>query len=248
MRIDVFLVENGFFPSRSKAAQAIGEGRVLLNGRPVSKAALNVEVDACVTVTQPQTQYVSRAGYKLQEALNVFGVDVRGMTVLDVGASTGGFTDCLLQHGASYVFALDVGTDQLAASLRQDARVRCMEGFNARRLCKADLEFEVGLVTMDVSFISQRLLYPAVASVLPPGGLFISLIKPQFEVGRAHVGKGGIVHDPHGKLIADVLDCLRSAASAAGLRLLRHTPSPILGGDGNREYLALFLRNSYEIN
>ena len=239
MRIDLFLAENGYCKSRSKAAEAIKEGRVLVDGKPVEKPSFLVEEGMEVTLLESEEEgFVSRAGYKLEGALKAFDIDVSGMTAVDLGASTGGFTDCLLQRGASYVYAVDVGHSQLDEKLLCDARVKNMEKTNARYLKKEDFARPVDMVVTDVSFISQRLLYPAVADILPSGGLFVSLIKPQFEVGKQHVGKGGIVRDPGGKLFRNLLAELKAEGSNHGLKLLLYTDSPILGGDGNREYLA----------
>ena len=239
MRIDLFLAENGYCKSRSKAAEAIKEGRVLVDGKPVEKPSFLVEEGMEVTLLESEEEgFVSRAGYKLEGALKAFSIDVSGMTAVDLGASTGGFTDCLLQRGASYVYAVDVGHSQLDEKLLCDARVKNMEKTNARYLKKEDFARPVDMVVTDVSFISQRLLYPAVADILPSGGLFVSLIKPQFEVGKQHVGKGGIVRDPQGKLFRNLLAELKAEGSNHGLKLLSYTDSPILGGDGNREYLA----------
>lgn len=239
MRIDLFLAENGYCKSRSKAAEAIKEGRVLVDGKPVEKPSFLVEEGMEVTLLESEEEgFVSRAGYKLEGALKAFDIDVSGMTAVDLGASTGGFTDCLLQRGAAYVYAVDVGHSQLDEKLLCDARVKNMEKTNARYLKKEDFARPVDMVVTDVSFISQRLLYPAVADILPSGGLFVSLIKPQFEVGKQHVGKGGIVRDPGGKLFRNLLAELKAEGSNHGLKLLSYTDSPILGGDGNREYLA----------
>lgn len=239
MRIDVYLAENGYCKSRSKAAEAIKEGRVLVCGKPVEKPSFLVEEGMEVTLLESEEEgFVSRAGYKLEGALKAFDIDVSGMTAVDLGASTGGFTDCLLQRGASYVYAVDVGHSQLDEKLLCDARVKNMEKTNARYLKKENFARPVDLVVTDVSFISQRLLYPAVADILPSGGLFVSLIKPQFELGKQHVGKGGIVRDPSGKLFRNLLAELKAEGSNHGLKLLSYTDSPILGGDGNREYLA----------
>ena len=229
MRIDLYLAEKGYCKSRSKAAEAVKEGKVLVNGKPVEKPSFLVEEGMEVTFLESEEEgFVSRAGYKLEGAL----------IAVDLGASTGGFTDCLLQRGAAYVYAVDVGHSQLDDKLLCDARVCNMEKTNARYLKKTDFSRSVGIVVTDVSFISQRLLYPAVADILPAGGLFVSLIKPQFEVGKQHIGKGGIVRDPSGKLFRNLLAELTAAGSNYGLRLLSYTDSPILGGDGNREYLA----------
>ncbi len=239
MRIDLFLAENGYCKSRSKAAEAIKEGRVLVDGKPVEKPSFLVEEGMEVTLLESEEEgFVSRAGYKLEGALKAFDIDVSGMTAVDLGASTGGFTDCLLQRGAAYVYAVDVGHSQLDEKLLCDARVKNMEKTNARYLKKEDFARPVDMVVTDVSFISQRLLYPAVSDILPSGGLFVSLIKPQFEVGKQHVGKGGIVRDPQGKLFRNLLAELKAEGSNHGLKLLSYTDSPILGGDGNREYLA----------
>ncbi|MCH5183268.1 MAG: TlyA family RNA methyltransferase [Oscillospiraceae bacterium] len=241
-RLDVYLASNGYCKSRSKAAEAIASGRVTVDGTPVSKASFPVEEGMVVAVTEPASAYVSRAGYKLEAALDGFALDVRGKTALDIGASTGGFTDCLLQRGAAYVYAVDVGTAQLDEQLRQDERVCCREQTNARYLRREDFDRSIDLVTVDVSFLSQKLLYPAIAEVLSAGGVLVTLIKPQFEVGPAHVGKGGIVRDPQGKLFRSLLETLTSEARKNGLQLRATLPSPLPGGDGNREYLAYFLR------
>ena len=241
-RIDVYLAEHGYCKSRSQAASAIAEGRVLIGGVPVSKASVPVEDGAAIEVIQKDTRFVSRAGYKLDAALTAFDIDVCNATAVDLGASTGGFTDCLLQRGASFVYAVDVGSGQLDESLLADARVKNMENTNARYLTRDAFDKSIGIVVTDVSFISQRLLYPAVADILPVGGVFVSLIKPQFEVGRSKVGKGGIVKDPTGKLFRGVLAELTAEGKRHGLLLQKHIDSPIKGGDGNREYLALWTK------
>lgn len=243
MRLDLYLAANGYCKSRSKAAEAIAAGRVLVDGKTVQKASFPVEEGSVVTIEESAHSYVSRAGYKLEAALDGFSLDVRGKTALDIGASTGGFTDCLLQRGAAYVYAVDVGTAQLDAQLRQDARVCCREQTNARFLRRIDFERTIDLITVDVSFLSQKLLYPAIAEILPAGGTLVTLIKPQFEVGRAHIGKGGIVRDPNGKLFRQLLIDLTASALENGLELRASLPSPLPGGDGNREYLAYFIRN-----
>lgn len=241
-RLDVYLAANGYCKSRSKAAEAIAAGRVKINGIPAQKASFPVEEGMVIEVIEPASAYVSRAGYKLEAALDGFALDLNGRVALDIGASTGGFTDCMLQRGAAFVYAVDVGTAQLDERLRLDERVCCREQTNARYLRREDFERTVDFVTVDVSFLSQRLLYPAIADILPAGGKLVTLIKPQFEVGRAHVGKGGIVRDPNGKLFRGLLETLRAAAKENGLLLQATLPSPLPGGDGNREYLACFLR------
>lgn len=240
MRIDIFLVEKGFVKSRSKAKEYIDSGRVTVNGVPVKKAGAEVTGNEEILVSDPD-KFVSRAGRKLEEALNIFDIDVTGLKALDLGASTGGFTDCLLQRGAAAVIALDVGRDQLDEKLRADTRVTVMEGVNARDIDISDLPFAPDIVTTDLSFISQTLVYPAVARVLRKG-YFISLIKPQFEAGKENIGKGGIVKDVDGKIKALVMEKITRIASENGLKLIKTAVSPILGGDGNTEYLALFER------
>ncbi|MBR6507076.1 MAG: TlyA family RNA methyltransferase [Clostridia bacterium] len=241
MRIDVFLAEKGLAPSRSKAKEYIDSGKVFLNGAPVKKAGLEVTGTEDIRVMDAD-KFVSRAGRKLEAALDIFGIDVTDLSALDLGASTGGFTDCLLQRGAKRVIALDVGRDQLDKSLREDERVFVMENTNARDIFPEDLPFLPDIITTDLSFISQTLVYPAVARVLEKG-YFISLVKPQFEAGRENIGKGGIVKDKDGKIKKAVLEKIEKAASENGLLLLKTAPSPIAGGDGNTEYLALFERS-----
>ena len=241
MRIDVFLAEKGLAPSRSKAKEYIDSGKVFLNGAPVKKAGLEVTGTEDIRVMDAD-KFVSRAGRKLEAALEIFGIDVTDLSALDLGASTGGFTDCLLQRGAKRVIALDVGRDQLDTRLREDERVFVMENTNARDIFPEDLPFLPDIITTDLSFISQTLVYPAVARVLEKG-YFISLVKPQFEAGRENIGKGGIVKDKDGKIKKAVLEKIEKAASENGLLLLKTAPSPIAGGDGNTEYLALFERS-----
>ncbi|MBO7245707.1 MAG: TlyA family RNA methyltransferase [Clostridia bacterium] len=241
MRIDLYLAEKGLAPSRSKAKEYIDSGKVFLNGAPVKKAGLEVTGTEDIRVMDAD-KFVSRAGRKLEAALEIFGIDVKGLSALDLGASTGGFTDCLLQRGAKRVIALDVGRDQLDTRLREDKRVFVMENTNARDIFPEDLPFLPDIITTDLSFISQTLVYPAVARVLEKG-YFISLVKPQFEAGRENIGKGGIVKDKDGKIKKAVLEKIEKAASENGLLLLKTAPSPIAGGDGNTEYLALFERS-----
>ncbi len=241
MRIDIFLVEKGFAKSRSKAKEYIDSGRVTVNGVPVKKAGAEVTGAEEIIVSDPD-KFVSRAGRKLEKALEVFGIDVTGLKALDLGASTGGFTDCLLQRGAERVIALDVGYGQLDEKLRADTRVTVMEGVNARDIDIPDLPYLPDIVTTDLSFISQTLVYPAVSRVLKKG-YFVSLIKPQFEAGKKNIGKGGIVKDVDGKILGEIIQKITLSAEENGLKLIKTTPSPILGGDGNTEYLALFERS-----
>ncbi len=238
-RLDVFLVKKGFFQSRAKAQSAISQGFVYINGKKSEKPSINVEGDEEITVTEEE-KFVSRAGEKLFHALNEFNVSVKGLTVLDIGASTGGFTDCLLQNGAEFVFALDVGKAQLAEKLRKDSRVAVMEGFNARNAVKGDFHREIQMIVMDVSFISQTLIYPACGDILAEDALMITLVKPQFEAGKSNIGKGGIVKDGNGKIIKGILEKIDINAEMNGFERIGFTQSPILGGDGNKEYLAIF--------
>ncbi len=242
MRLDLFLTENGFFKSRSKAQAAINSGNVTVNGKKAEKASLEINGDEDISVINTE-RFVSRAGEKLFHAINEFGIDVKGMTALDIGASTGGFTDCLLQNGAKKVYSLDVGTAQLADDLRNDSRVTVMENFNARYAKRDDFDDEIDIIVMDVSFISQTLIYPACEDILSSGKIMITLIKPQFEAGKKHIGKGGIVHDKDGKIIKEILEKIDASASHFGFTRKGITDSPIVGGDGNKEYLALFIKN-----
>lgn len=241
MRLDVYLTEAGFYSSRSKARAAIESGSITVDGKTAQKASLDVCGSEKIEITRIE-KYVSRAGEKLEHALKEFGVDVNGLTVLDIGASTGGFTDCLLQNGAKKVYSLDVGTAQLADKLRCDRRVVCIENFNARYAKKTDFEDEIQMIVMDVSFISQTLIYEACGDILSSGKRMITLIKPQFEAGKANIGKGGIVKDKDGRIIAEILQRLDASAELYGFERMGFTSSPIEGGDGNKEYLALFQR------
>lgn len=183
-RLDQELVRRGLAPSREQAQRLILAGRVFVNERPMTKPGGRISPDAVIRVTEPE-RYVSRGGYKLEHALKSWNIDVRGLRCLDVGSSTGGFTDCLLQHGAAHVVAVDVGKGQLAWKLRQDPRVQVMEGVNARFLRREQFDQPFDLATIDCSFISLKLLLPVVATLVKPTGSIIALLKPQFEVGRA---------------------------------------------------------------
>ena len=241
MRLDVFLTEKGYFISRSKARAAIEGKRVCVDGVVTVKPSAEITDGQTVTVTEGD-KYVSRAGEKLEHALKEFSVNVNGIVALDIGASTGGFTDCMLQKGAKRVFALDVGTAQLAEKLRNDSRVTVMENFNARYAKKSDFCDNIDLIVMDVSFISQTLIYPACKDILLVGGQMVTLVKPQFEAGKEYIGKGGIVKDKDGKILARILEKIDACADENGFSRIGFTQSPIEGGDGNREYLALFIR------
>ena len=239
MRVDVFLAATGRAKSREAAKRLIEAGRVSIDGAAVAKASENVDETVEHEVKIAETdEFVSRGGLKLEAALDAFKIDVTGMRAADIGASTGGFTDCLLRRGAVEVYAADSGHGQLDERLCRDERVVNIEGFNARKLCEGDLggiDTELDIVVMDVSFISQTYILPGIPNLLKSGGLLVSLIKPQFEAGRAAVGKGGIVKHKQDRLasVKRVMDC----AAASGFGYLGLITSPITGGDGNVEYL-----------
>ncbi len=233
-RLDVLLVSRGFFASRERAQAAIMSGMVWVDDRPADKAGTKVDAECTVAVKGDPLPYVSRGGLKLEHALDEFGVMVEGRTVLDAGASTGGFTDCLLQRGAAKVYAVDVGYGQLAWSLRQDPRVVNMERTNIRHLLPADLGDSPTLAVIDVAFISLAKVLPAVAALLAPAADIVALVKPQFEAGPAQVGKKGVVRDPAVHL--SVLTAVCRAAADLGLTVAGLTYSPIRGPEGNIEF------------
>ncbi len=237
IRLDQYLYENGYCRSRSLGAKLIRGGYVFVDGRECNKPAEKISPESRVEIHEnPLTRYVSRGGLKLEAALETFGIELRGLLCIDIGASTGGFTDCLLQHGARRVYAVDSGTDQLHPSLKENEWVVSMENVNARFLDESMVPV-APIVVMDVSFISQSLLYPAVAKVLADGGSFISLIKPQFEVGRENIDRGIVKNE---KKRNECIETLREEAAKHGLMMQKVIPSPIAGGDGNVEFLALF--------
>lgn len=238
MRLDQLLVERGLFPSREKARRAVMAGWVEVDGRRVDKAGTTVGAEARIEIIGSPEPYVSRAGRKLEAALDHFGIDPTDWICLDVGASTGGFTDCLLQRGAARVYAVDVGYGQLDYRLRRDPRVVVMERINARYLKPDDLPERCRLVTMDLAFISLAKVVPAVLPHVEPGGWVLPLIKPQFEAGRGRVGKGGILRDE--ALRRRVVEETVRALSALGLELRGQIDSPVAGVGGNRETFALF--------
>lgn len=241
MRLDTFLKERGYAVTRTRAKMLIEAGAVTVNGVPVAKPSYDVCEGADIQVADV-LRYVGRGGLKLEKALAVFPISCRGCVVLDIGASSGGFTDCALQNGAALVYALDVGKGQLAESLRQDSRVVCLENYNARYLKPDDFLPPPSFVVMDVSFISQTLILPAIATILSPHDVLVSLIKPQFEAGRQAIGRGGIVHDEAARQAA--IDRVLTAARANGFSVGGVITSPILGGDGNIEYLAYFTKTA----
>lgn len=240
-RLDQLLVDQGLFESRERARRAVMAGSVTVDGVPVDKPGTSVPDAAKLEVIGPKEPFVSRGGRKLAHALEYFGIDPAGWTCLDVGASTGGFTDCLLQRGAERVYALDVGRGQLDYRLRSDRRVVTLEGINARYLELDDIPEPCQLVTVDVSFISLLKVVPALLPVLPVGGYLLTLIKPQFEVGRELVGKGGIVRDE--SLRQEVVRQRGEDLASLGLALMGIVDSEVVGAKGNREALALFQKS-----
>lgn len=261
MRIDLYLVQNGYADSRTLAQKLIADGAVTVDGRSVRKPSEDIsdgEHTVAVASTS-DTRFVGRGGLKLEAALNAFPVRVEGLVMADIGASTGGFTDCLLQNGASRVYAVDAGHGQLHPRLLADERVRSAEGMNARSLTPADLcrieaEWQanhgeavpigftgvVDGIVMDVSFISQTLLHPALAGLLRKGGFMIALIKPQFELTKSALNKQGVVKQERDRKAA--VDRVLVSAAACGFEAVSVIPSPIEGGDGNREFLAYFVK------
>jgi len=235
VRADVALVEQGLAPSREKARALILAGEVLAGDRPLEKAGDLVDADAALRLRSAAMPYVSRGGVKLAHALDTFGIDPGGLVALDVGASTGGFTDCLLQRGATRVYCVDVGHGQLDWKIASDARVRVLDRTNIRLAAPDLLPERVDLVVIDVSFISLRLVLPALVPLARPGAACVALVKPQFEVGRADVGKGGIVRDEAAR--ARALDEVKAAAAALGYTVVADAVSPITGGKGNVELL-----------
>lgn len=237
MRLDLFLSANRYAETRTKAQELIKSGAVTVNGKNVSKASFDVtDVDVIECRTDLICPYVSRGGLKLQAALDEFGVDVNEAICLDIGASSGGFTDCLLKRGAKKVYAVDSGSGQLHPLLRGDERVISLENMNARYISDKQIPEKIDIAVMDVSFISQTKLYQAIIPLLKEKAVLLTLIKPQFEVGRSGVGKGGIVRDP--KKRKEAVDSVIDFASYVGLEALGVIESPIKGGDGNTEYLA----------
>ena len=237
-RLDTLLVEKGLAESREKARALILAGQVDIDGHGAAKAGTMVPIDATVRVIGPDHPWVSRGGVKLAHALEVFGIEAAGAIALDIGASTGGFTDVWLQRGARHVIALDVGHSQLHWKMRSDPRVTVIEHTNARHLKPGDLPdtgSPITRVSVDVSFISLRHIFPVLPPLIATGADIVALVKPQFEAGRRDVGKGGLVHDPaiHSRVIAEVT----AAAAEVGLKRAGLVESPITGAEGNKEFL-----------
>jgi 23S rRNA (cytidine1920-2'-O)/16S rRNA (cytidine1409-2'-O)-methyltransferase len=233
-RIDKLLLEKGIVPSREKARSLIMEGRVTAEGRTIDKPGSRVDVDAGIQVREEDSSYASRGGKKLEGALEAFGINPHGMVVMDVGASTGGFTDCILQKGATKVYAVDVGYGQLAWKLRTDPRVINLERRNIRYLKRQEIGEEMDLILIDTSFISVEKFLPHLLEFLKGGGEVVSLIKPQFEVGRNEVGKGGVVRDP--ELHRRVIDRISKFCQNIGFMVVGVAESPLLGPSGNKEF------------
>ena len=242
IRLDQLLLQRGLVPSRERAQALVIEGKVLVDGQKIIKSGTSVALESEIRLLGEDLKYVSRGGLKLARALDYWKIDVDGKTCLDVGASTGGFTDCLLQNGARHVIAVDTGHGQIAMKIRQDPRVRLLEKTNARYLTREQLGETVDLIVMDVSFISATIVLPPVFAAAFPseaadraGRALIVLVKPQFEAGRENVGKGGIVRDP--KTQQQAVDRVRDAVTALGVTTIDVIESPIQGAEGNREFL-----------
>ncbi|WP_325199518.1 TlyA family RNA methyltransferase [Oscillibacter sp.] len=235
MRLDLLLVERGLEETRQRAQAVIMSGVVYVDGRKADKPGMAVPAGAAIEIRGDKLPYVSRGGLKLEKAMAAFPIDLKGAVCADVGASTGGFTDCMLQNGAAKVYAVDVGRGQLAWKLRSDPRVVCLERTNARYLSREQVPEALAFASVDVSFISLKLILPPLAALLEEGGQVVSLVKPQFEAGREKVGKKGVVRDPAVHL--EVLERWLEHAAEAGLTPMGLTYSPIRGPEGNIEYL-----------
>lgn len=236
-RIDIILTERGLVKSRTCAAQLIKEGSVSVNGVTLRKPSEQVDEAAAISVsgTSALTRYVGRGGLKLETAIEQFGITPDGCVCLDIGASTGGFTDCMLQNGAERVYAVDVGTDQLDKKLKNDGRVISLEKLDIRSADSSHIPEKIGFITVDVSFISLKAILPEIKRFSAPGAVCCALIKPQFELGKAKLGKSGVVRDS--KLREKAVKDITGFAAALGFTDIRTVPSKITGGDGNLEYL-----------
>jgi len=244
-RLDKLLVDRGIAQSRDRARAMIMAGKVAIDGRGIDKPGTQIDVDAHLALQGEELHYVSRGGEKLEGALSAFAIDPRGMVAMDVGASTGGFTDCILQRGAEKVYAVDVGYGQLAWRLQKDPRVVNLERRNIRYLRREEVEEEIDLILIDASFISIEKFLPHLLGFLKRGGAILGLIKPQFEVGRREVGKGGVVREA--ALHKRVIDRVSDFSRGLGLRVLGVTESPLLGPKGNREFF-IYLKEENEEN
>ncbi len=244
-RLDVLLVERGFAPSRERAKSTIMAGLVLVDDRKIDKAGTMVKPEAVIRILGDNIPYVSRGGLKLAKAMEEFGVQLAGKVSADIGASTGGFTDCMLQNGAVRVFAIDVGYGQLAWSLRTDARVVNMERTNVRNVTATQFDGPVSLVVADLSFISLRTVLPALALVADVAADYVLMVKPQFEVGKSKIGKKGVVRDP--QLRAEAVTAVLTAAAELGLGCHGVVASPLPGPNGNVEYFVWLRRGSANV-
>lgn len=237
MRLDLRVVELGMADSRQRAQALVMAGKILVNGAPVDKPGVAVSEAAQIVMKGTDIPYVSRGGLKLAAALDVCDVGVEGSVCMDVGASTGGFTDCLLQHGAAHVYAVDVGYGQLAWKLREDTRVTVIERTNIRHMDRSAIPGAIDLATIDTSFISLKIVVPSILKFMKAGSVVLALIKPQFEVGKGKVGKGGVVRDS--SLHAEVIEILSTFFREIGLVPKMVVPSPVLGPKGNQEFVIL---------
>jgi 23S rRNA (cytidine1920-2'-O)/16S rRNA (cytidine1409-2'-O)-methyltransferase len=242
-RVDKLLVERGIVPSRERARALIMAGKVIAEGKRIDKPGIQINVDAPLQLQEGDSPYVSRGGEKMEGALKAFGIDPKGMIVMDVGASTGGFTDCILQKGAKKVYAVDVGYGQLAWRLQKDPRVVNLERRNIRYLQREEIQEKTDLILIDTSFISIEKFLSHLLGFLKRGGAILSLIKPQFEVGKGEVGKGGVVRDK--ALHEKVIDRISNFSRGLGLTVLGVTESPLLGPKGNREFF-IYLKKEDE--
>ncbi len=236
-RLDIILVEKGFFKSRNMANAVIMAGKVLVNNRVIDKPGIKISGDDDIIVKTEDIPYVSRGGLKLEKALKEFKINANGLICLDVGASTGGFTDCLLQNKADFVYAVDVGYGQFAWKLRQDSRVMVIERTNIRHMSEEKITKQIDLIVIDVSFISLKIVIPAILKFVSDKTRIICLIKPQFEAGKGKVGKGGVIRDS--ALHDEIVKELTEFVSTIGFRCNGVIPSPILGPKGNKEFLML---------
>ena len=242
-RLDILLTEKNFFDSRARAKAMIMAGKILVNGQKIDKAGTLIPVDAEIRILGEEMPFVSRGGLKLQKALDVFKIILSGKIAADVGASTGGFTDCMLQHGAKKVYAIDVGYGQLAWKLRSNVQVVNMERTNIRNVTRKDFLDELEFISIDVAFISLEKVLPVVYDLLVDSGEVVALIKPQFEAGREYVGKKGVVKDK--KVHAAVIEKVLNFAAGLGFGIGGINFSPVKGPEGNIEYLAHLLKGGY---
>lgn len=241
LKLSQYLVEKGDYPTRSQAHNAIKEGRIRVNGLVIRKDGYLVDESDLILTDKPQNHYVSRGGYKLEAALRSFNISLENKVVLDIGASTGGFSDCCLQHGARRVYCYDVGHGQLADSLKLDPRIVQKEGINARYLSRSDFSEEIDFICMDVSFISCTKIFESIADILAAGSTAVILYKPQFEVGTAYLNRKGVAVDRQA-ISNSLIDC-QKAADKLELTVEGLIPSPLRGQDGNQEYLMLLRKN-----